>query len=101
MIDTLEIPAFLKRERGLGVTPQPTRRKRYKAPPRPAGERWENARLVAAYLYDEAPTIGCGHRRVWVAEGRKWCKLASVDGLSKAKIPMAVWGEIARRTADR
>jgi hypothetical protein len=98
-MDDLRIPDFLRRCRNAINAPlaQPVRRRRYRTPPRPQGERWENAKLVDLYLYDEAPALGAGYRKVWVAEGRKWCKLASADGLSKAKIPMSVWAEIARR----
>ena len=98
----LAIPDFLRRER-CALTQvtvshkRPQRRfKRLRVPGRPAGERWADATLRDVWLYDEAPTIGCGRRRLWVSEGRKWCKLAGTDG-SKAKISMAVWKEIARR----
>lgn len=95
----LAIPDFLRRTRTPGYKPKLHYRMRWtrNKPRRPEGQRWTNADLTLVYLYDEAPVIGCGYRHVWVSEGRKWCKLASTDGVSKTKIPMAVWAEIARR----
>lgn len=104
MNDDLTIPEFLRRARST----QPRHLKlayangtrRYKRRPvgRPEGERWAHATLREVFFYDEAPTLGCGRRRVWVSEGRKWCKLAGTDG-AKAKVSMAVWATIARRIA--
>lgn len=65
-------------------------------PRRPEGQRWQSAQLRDVFLQDEAPTIGCGRRLVWVSEGRRYCKLASIDGVSKAKITMATWAIVVR-----
>ena len=102
MSDDLTIPSFLVRER----SKRPLALKlayvnghrRFKRRPvgRPEGQRWENATLREVFLYDEAPKLGCGLRRVWVAEGRRWCKLAGTDG-ARTKIEMSVWATIARR----
>jgi hypothetical protein len=102
MTDNLEIPAFLLRPRGtqpihLLLANLGRRRWKVRKVGRPEGKRWEHADLVEVFLFDEATTIGCGLRRLWVSEGRKWCKLAGMDG-AKAKIPMKTWGEIVRRS---
>jgi hypothetical protein len=99
MID--DIPAFLRRPRStqpLHLKLSNITRRRWKHRPvgRPEGARWATAELREVFLYDECPTLGCGQRRLWVAEGRKWCKLAGTDG-TKAKIPMSLWATIARR----
>jgi hypothetical protein len=98
MTDTLDIPAFLD-VRHLGkVKPIKARRRfRHTKPRRPEGARWEAATLREVYLYDDAPTLGCGYRKLWVSEGRKWCKLAATDGVRRAKVSMAEWAKIARR----
>ena len=93
--DDLAIPEFLK---GGHVGLPKTRKRRFK-PVRPEGQRWENAVWQEIALYDEAPVLGCGRRMAWVSEGRKWCKLCTADG-SKAKIPMAVWAQVARRKSS-
>jgi hypothetical protein len=96
--DTLDIPAFLDVRHKGKVRPIKSRsRFRHTKPQRPEGARWSSATLRAVYLYDEAPTIGAGYRSVWVSEGRKWCKLASTDGVSRTKVAMDVWAKIARR----
>lgn len=97
----LSIPAFLVRlpsSQPLHLKLANLTRRRYKRRPvgRPEGQRWESAELREVFLYDEAPKLGCGQRRVWVSEGRRWCKLAGTDG-TKTKIPMSVWAIIARR----
>jgi hypothetical protein len=104
-MDTLDIPDFLRRERTgqpvqLLIANTAPRRKRWRKRPihRPEGETWATAELVNVFLLDEAAPIGSGQRLVWVREGRKWCKLCSLDG-TKAKISMAAWGIIARRAA--
>jgi hypothetical protein len=97
----LIFPAFLVRPRGaqpihlLLANLGQRRWKRIKTV-RPEGETWDTAELQEVYLFDEAQPIGAGRRFVWVREGRKWCKLCSLDG-TKVKIPMAVWAIIARR----
>ena len=101
MTDDLAIPAFLKRERSTQPLPLKLahidgRRWRKLQTKRPEGETWSDAELQEVFLYDDAAPIGSGQRFVWVREGRKWCKLCSLDG-TKAKITMAAWGEIARR----
>lgn len=96
--DDLTLPVFLDRKL-TPYTPETvphTRRRRHK-PHRPEGARWAEAILRWVFLYDQAPAIGAGFRRVWVSEGRKWCKLADVTGLHKAKITMADWSVIARQ----
>jgi hypothetical protein len=100
MSDVLEIPSFLTRER----SSQPIHlklanlgRRRWKARKieRPAGNAWETAVLIDVTFKDEAPKIGCGRRYVWAREGRRWCKLAGLDG-RKDKITMAAWVELMR-----
>jgi len=100
-MDDLLIPAFLQRPRGA----QPIQlklanlgRKRWSKlkTAHPEGETWATAELRDVFLFDEAAPIGSGRRLVWVREGRRWCKLCSLDG-SKAKIRMADWAIIARR----
>lgn len=100
-MNDLQIPAFLIRPRStqpihLLLANISRRRWRVHKVGRPEGQRWATAELVEVYLYDEAPTIGAGLRRLWVSEGRKWCKLAGTDG-AKAKISMSVWAQIIRR----
>jgi hypothetical protein len=97
----LTIPGFLRRERssqpiGLLLAGLNRRRWRKGKIARPEGDTWATAELRSVFLFDEAQPIGCGRRLVWVREGRKWCKLASLDG-TKTKITMAVWATIARR----
>lgn len=101
-MDALDIPAFLARPRSeqpIALRLANLNRRRWSRGKivRPEGETWATAALRDVWLFDEAQPIGCGRRLVWVREGRKWCKLAALDG-SKAKITMAVWATIARRT---
>lgn len=49
---------------------------------------------MRVYLQDEAPRIGCGWRIVQAMTGRKWVRIASVDG--RGKLTKAVWASIAR-----
>jgi hypothetical protein len=97
----LDIPTFLRRPRStqpLQLVLARVNRKRWSKlkTTRPEGDTWANAELRDVFLFDEAQPIGCGRRLVWVREGRRWCKLAGLDG-SKVKIPMATWAIIARR----
>jgi len=101
MDDLLDFPDFLRRDATIVATrlrrSVRSKKRRDMEHTRPEGETWTAAVLVDVLLYDEAQPIGCGRRLVWAREGRKWCKLAALDG-SKAKITMAVWATIARRT---
>jgi hypothetical protein len=98
----LAIPDFLRRPRGsqpiqLLLANMARRRWSKIKTVRPEGATWETATLREVSLMDEAQPIGCGRRLVWVREGRKWCRLASLDG-TKVKISMKTWAIIARRT---
>jgi hypothetical protein len=58
------------------------------------------------YFMDEAPAIGCGHRRVWItSKGDKWVHLRaaapSATDEMRAKLPRDVWDRIERASAAR
>src|SRR5262249_43131346 len=102
-MDQLAIPEFLRRPRGSAAVSRALsdmNRQRWerRKPQRPDGDSWATAVLRDVWLQDECAPIGSGRRLVWVREGRKWCKLASLDG-TRVKIPMALWKQIARRVA--
>jgi hypothetical protein len=93
--DDLMIPDFLQRSRGEAP-------KKFRAPRwtklskavRPDGEKWTAAKRWEVQLHDEVPKLGCGRRMVWVVEGRKWARIA--DGGATCKVPMSIWGLLAR-----
>ena len=97
--DDLAIPAFLKRERGeVQKKFRSPRWKRLPAAERPEGERWLNATRWEVTLQDEVSQLACGRRRLWVVEGRKWARLH--DGVKTIKVPMSVWGVLARNATE-
>ena len=51
------------------------------------------------YLWDEAPNIGCGLRKVVVEhEGRIWIRLIYPPTLATARIRRSVWEKIKKNT---
>lgn len=98
MID-LEMPAFLKAT-GPARIPRAPRWKRLTTTisARPEGDRWLEAKRYEFYVDEDVPKLACGLRRVWVVEGRKWCRLA--DGEQRVKIPMSLWRAVAQRAKE-
>lgn len=88
MID-ITLPNFLNRRLHPQPLPRKTRKHRRKIV-RPDGDLWVNASKWDIYFHDEATSIGCGRRFVWIVEGRKWVRLQDYEG-NRAKIAMATW----------
>ena len=100
MQDDLAIPLCLKRAPSAQPIHLKLARLNKRRWSKPKIERPETAVLMDITLRDEVERLGCGRRLVWVREGRRWCKLAGLDG-RKAKIPMALWGQILRTLRPR
>jgi hypothetical protein len=93
----IAIPDFLRATKRRPA-PRTLRWKRCPKAARPEGDRWLKARRVELYVDADLPVIACGLRRLWIVEGRKWCRVS--DGESKVKVSMRVWATVARRAKD-
>jgi len=97
MIADLELPDFLKSERGKKM-PRAIRWKRLPKASPPEGEVWQGAERWSVWLQGEVPQLGNGRRLAWIVEGRKWVRIADAEG--KAKIPMALWRQLQRNAVQ-
>lgn len=91
----LDIPDFLRRT-VRGILPRTPGWKRMKAE-RPEGDRWLEAERWSVNVPGQWSInggVGCGHRYVWVAAGRKWAYVRDSEG--HIKVPVDDWNRVAK-----